>query len=98
MCVTQTKLVEQLTKNVFVFLVAFALHYQQVESLFFPVTVFVFVIVFLFVIHLYLYLNKYNAEQQTHSELKVALSGCHLLNQTYVPVNTNPSSTYPTQY
>ena len=74
MCVTYTKLVEQLTKNVFVFVVAFALHHQQVESLkqqfhfelklalfyFFPVTVFVFVIVFLFVFHLYLNLNKYN--------------------------------------
>ena len=73
MCVTQTKLVEQLTKNVFVFVVAFA-HHQQVESLkqqfhfelklalfyLFPVTVFVFVIVFLFVFHLYLNLNKYN--------------------------------------
>ena len=34
----------------------------------------------------------FRAEQQTHSELKVALSGCHLLNQTYVPVNTNSSS------
>ena len=60
MCVTQTKLVEQLTKNVFVFVVALALHHQQVGSLFFPVTVFVFVIVFLFVFHLYLNLNKYN--------------------------------------
>ena len=60
MCVTQTKIVEQLTKNVFVFVVAFALHHQQVGSLFFPVTIFVFVIVFLFVIHLYLNLNKYN--------------------------------------
>ena len=72
MCVTNTKLVKQLTKNVFVFVVA--LHHQQVVSLkqqfhfelklalfyFFPVTVFVFVIVFLFVFHLYLNVNKYN--------------------------------------
>ena len=46
------------------------------------------------------YKHKYEVQVQcceraTHSELKVAPSGCHLLNQTYVPVNTNPSSTYP---